>query len=158
MRYVLMLMMVLIGMTLPLQAGINARLREILESPVLAAATNFLVGLTVLGCVWVVSYLAGWMSGPNLSKIGQAPAWVFLGGVCGAAVVLGSLLSVKPLGAAVLISCLVLGQMISSVLADHHGWVGYNIRTVSWERILGIVLLVAGVMLLQHTGKVVGAE
>ncbi len=158
MRYLLMLMMVVIGMTLPIQAGMNARLREVLDSSFLAAIVNFLVGLAVLGIFWLISLGAGWMTVPSLSRISQAPWWALMGGIFGASVVFGSLFAVKPLGAAVLIACLVLGQMLASVLADHHGWVGYSIRTVSWERILGIVLLVAGVILLQHTRRVVGVE
>lgn len=158
MKILLMLMMVVIGMTLPIQAGMNARLREVLDSSFLAAIVNFLVGLAVLGMFWMISIAAGWMSMPQLNRISQAPWWALMGGIFGASVVFGSLFAVKPLGAAVLIACLVLGQMIASVLADHHGWVGYSVRTTSGWRILGFVLLVAGVILLQHTRVVAAVE
>jgi transporter family-2 protein len=36
-----------------------------------------------------------------------------------------------------------------SVLMDHYGWLGIPVNPVSWTKMLGFVLLVAGVLLIR---------
>jgi len=45
----------------------------------------------------------------------------------------------------------VTGQLASSVVLDHFGWVGYHVRTITPTRIIGIVLLIAGVILIERS-------
>ncbi len=51
------------------------------------------------------------------------------------------------LGAATLTSFTVTAQLASALLLDATGLVGYRRRTVEWQRILGLALMVVGVVL-----------
>ena len=136
-----------VGMILPLQSGINAELRRHTGHPLWAAGTNFGVGLFVLSVVVAVMGIPM----PSLERMGQAPLWSYLGGICGASLVLTAVIAAPKLGAALLVACLVAGQLGSSVVIDHFGWVGYSVRPISGGRILGLLLLVVGVVLIERS-------
>ncbi|NRA32048.1 MAG: DMT family transporter [Polyangiaceae bacterium] len=147
MRALLIALAVGVGMILPLQSGINAELRRHTGHPLWAAVTNFGVGLFVLSVVVAVMGIPM----PSLERMGQAPLWSYLGGICGASLVLTAVIAAPKLGAALLVACLVAGQLGSSVVIDHFGWVGYSVRPISGGRILGLLLLVVGVVLIERS-------
>ena len=148
MRYGLMFLMVLGGMLLAFQVPVNVRLRESLNSPVLSAATSFFVGAVVLLLIVATGALGG--SGNGLEGFRSAPLWSFLGGICGASYVLFSILTLPRVGAAVTISCAILGQQIAALLVDSFGLFGAPRLPFTAARIAGVLLLVSGVFLLQR--------
>ena len=147
MRALLIALAVGVGMILPLQSGINAELRRHTGHPLWAAVTNFGVGLFVLSVVVAVMGIPM----PSLERMGQAPLWSYLGGICGASLVLTAVIAAPKLGAALLVACLVAGQLGSSVVIDHFGWVGHSGRPISGGRSLGLLLLVVGVVLIERS-------
>jgi len=48
-----------------------------------------------------------------------------------------------------MIALIVAGQMMTSVVLDHFGWLGYQIHPISVVRILGVFLLLGGVVLVR---------
>ncbi len=131
------------GAMLPIQFGINAQLASWLGSSVRAAFVSFVVGaLTLLAAVLVAS--RGW---PD--RAGDAPWWVWIGGALGAFYVLGSIVTAPRLGAATLVALILAGQAIASLLVDHFGWVGFEENPITALRVLGVVLLAAGVVLVR---------
>ena len=140
--WILLLLAALGGMAIALQALINARLQQAAGNPVLAATISFAVGL--VGLMLVLPAQAG---GPQ--TLMQAPWWAWTGGVLGAFYVVISILLVPRIGAAALISSAVLGQMVFSLVADHYGFLGTQVRTASPARLLGGALLIAGVFLIR---------
>ena len=135
----------LIGMLLPLQGGVNAQLRLWVPHPVIAALISFFVGTAVL---LIASYFfRGSFSGT--SRLSSAPWWVWTGGILGANYVLLAVILAPRLGAASLIGLTVTGQMISSVVLDHFGLIGFPVHHVSPGRIAGAGLLLIGVALIQ---------
>lgn len=148
MRYSLMLLMVLGGLFLSFQVPINVRLRESLNSPVLSAATSFFVGAIVLFLIVAAGGLGGTGNGWNGYR--AAPLWSLLGGVCGAGYVLFSILSLPRTGAAVTISCAILGQQVGALLVDSLGLFGTPRLAFTASRLAGVLLLAGGVLLLQR--------
>jgi bacterial/archaeal transporter family-2 protein len=133
------------GTCMPAQAGINSQLRLWTHDPVTAATISFAMGTLVL-----VGYgFATRVPVPDLRTLSEIPTMLWFGGALGAFVVLVSIIAVPELGAANLMGIMIAGQMISSVVLDHYGWVGYEIHPVSIWRILGVILLVAGVILIK---------
>lgn len=132
---------VLVGALIPLQSGINATSAKALGHPLFAALTNFAVG----GLALFVGALAFRLPLPSKSAVLQAPLWSWWGGLCGAALVTTAILAAPRLGAALLVATLIAGQLGSSVLLDHMGWVGFATRPVSALRLVGVALLAAGV-------------
>lgn len=113
MRYPFLFLMVLGGLLLSFQVPINVRLRESLNSPVLSAATSFFIGATLLFLIVATGALG--RTGNGLNGFRSAPLWAFLGGVGGASYVLFSILSLPRVGAAVTISCAILGQQVGAL-------------------------------------------
>ena len=133
------------GAVLPFQAGVNAQLATWLDSPVRAAFVSFLVGTIVL----VAAAALVFKPLPTWGRLGEAPWWVWVGGVLGAFYVAGSIVSAPKLGAATLIALIVAGQAAASVIVDHFGWVGFEAQHISVGRIAGMVLVGAGVALVR---------
>ncbi|HKF14348.1 MAG TPA: DMT family transporter [Gaiellaceae bacterium] len=138
-----LLFALLAGAMLPIQFGINAQLANWVGGPIRAAFVSFVVGaLALLVAVMVVA--RGW---PD--RAGDAPWWVWTGGLLGAFYVLGSIVTAPKLGAATLVAMILAGQAIASLLVDHFGWVGFEEQPITPLRIVGIALLAGGVALVR---------
>jgi transporter family-2 protein len=133
----------LAGAMLPIQFGINAQLAHWVGGSLRAALISFVVG--ALGLLVAVLIAArGWPE-----RAGDAPWWVWTGGLLGAFYVLGSIVTAPKLGAATLVALILAGQAIASLLVDHYGWVGFEENPVTLLRVVGIVLLAGGVALVR---------
>ncbi len=132
------------GAMLPLQFGINAELARWLDSPLRASLVSFAVGTLVL--LVVTTPL---LRGTPLTKAGDAPWWVWVGGALGAFYVLGSVVAAPRLGAVTLVALILAGQAIASLLVDHFGWVGFEEHPITPGRVAGVALLAAGVALVR---------
>jgi len=131
------------GAMLPIQFGINAQLAHWVGGPVRAAFVSFVVG--ALALLFAVLLTArGW---PD--RAGDAPWWVWTGGLLGAFYVLGSIVTAPKLGAATLVAMILAGQAIASLLVDHFGWVGFEEQPITLLRVLGVLLLAGGVALVR---------
>lgn len=143
MKWIYVLFALAAGAMMPVQAGINLRLRGSLGDPVWAAAVSFGVGtLALLGYL-----LAARSPVPSLAMAGTAPAWAWTGGALGAFFVFATIVLAGQLGATTTMAWLLAGQMVAALVLDHYGLVSYQVHTVSWPRILGVLLLLAGAVL-----------
>jgi bacterial/archaeal transporter family-2 protein len=133
------------GACLPTQAAINAQLRVALGSPGAAAAVSFGIGTVLLALYTAAS--AGPM--PAWGSVQATPWWVWIGGALGALYVISALVIAQRLGTMVLVGTLIAGQMIASVVLDHLGAFGLSVHPVSWQRIAGAVLVVAGALVIR---------
>ena len=79
-----------------------------------------------------------------------APWWQWTGGLIGAAYVLASIVLAPRLGAATLVAAVVAGQMLSSLILDQYGLVGFAVHPISPIRLAGAVLVIVGVILIQR--------
>jgi transporter family-2 protein len=147
MKPLLAAMVAVTGMLLPLQAAMNANLRRTIGHPLWAGTINNVVGLLVL---LAFALLAGARLNAPAKVVAETPWWSFLGGVCGATLVMSTMLAAQPLGAALLAACLISGQLLSSVVFDHMGWLGYTPRPIGLGRAAGVLLLAAGTFLIRR--------
>jgi len=136
---------VLVGMFMPLQAGVNSSLAKYLNHPFHAAFISFLGGLLAMtiGSFFFRATI------PSLAIITKIPPHLFIGGLLGASLVLTAIVLAPKLGAVVLISCFITGQMVASVILDHYGWIGFSAHPISIGRIVGIIFLFLGVILVR---------
>ena len=133
------------GTCIPTQAGINARLSLWARSPVLAATISFLVGTVVLtGYV-----LATRLPLPALRSAAAQPWWLWSGGVLGAFFVAVTIYLAPRLGATNMLAWVLAGQMLAALALDHFGLLGYPLHPLSLGRLAGIVLLIAGVLMIR---------
>jgi len=139
-----LLMAFAIGLVIPLQSAVNSALRNTLGSgSVLAALVSFFVGTVALA----VASAATGQPFTALAGLPRIPWWQWLGGVLGAFFVFGSTLLAPRIGMAAMISLLVAGQVISSLIFDRFGLLGLPVRDISWIRLAGAVLLLLGAVL-----------
>ena len=142
----LLLIALLVGMALPLQSGINAQLRIGLGQPLLAALVSFGVGTVALA----LAALALRVTMPSTSQLGGIPLWQWTGGLIGAIYIFSAVLLAPRLGATTLVGAMVAGQMLGSLLYDQFGVVGYPVIPVTLRRLTGVVMILAGVWLVQQ--------
>lgn len=107
MKYAFILLVVMVGTLLPLQALVNARLGHATAGAVFAATVSFLVGTLSL----TLLMLAMRSTLPSVDQLARLPAWAWSGGLIGAAYVAIATFTVPRLGASALISLTVLGQL-----------------------------------------------
>lgn len=139
------LLALMAGICIPTQAGINAQLSQWTRSSVLAAGISFAVGTLCL----IVYALAARLPVPPAAVIGQAPLWVWTGGAIGAFFVAVTIFLVPKLGATTMLALILAGQMTASLLLDHFGALAFPVHPITLPRILGVLLVAAGVMLIQ---------
>ncbi len=146
MQIFIALLLVLAGAGLTLQAAVNARLRETVGSPVLSALISFLVGAVPLA----LAVSAGMLGRGRLTGLAGSPWWMWIGGLFGAFYVTLAVVGVPRVGTAVVIACAVGGQLTASLVLDSFGWLGVPRAPINVWRVLGVLLVFAGVLLVQH--------
>jgi transporter family-2 protein len=135
-------MAILIGTLMPVQAGLNAELTRFLKHPYLGAFISLSIGAIIVSALVMLNGGFG-----EIKRLGQAPPHLYLGGILGAIFVGSSLFFIPKMGATAMISAFVTGQLIGSVIIDHYGLLGLNPNPVGLTRILGVILLFAGLFL-----------
>ena len=146
MQIFLVLLLTLAGMGLTLQQAVNSRLRLAVGSPVLSALISFLVGAVVLGILAAV----GAFGRGKLTDLDSLPWWAWIGGLFGAFYVTLAVIGVPRVGAAVVICCAVFGQLLAALVMDSMGWLGVPRVALNPSRVVGALLLLAGVLLIQR--------
>jgi transporter family-2 protein len=107
-----------------------------------AAFVSTAISVTIIGVLMLAFGHPGRLAG--LSEMRPEYA---LGGIGGAAVVALALVAVRPLGAGAVVALLVAAQLIVSVAADHLGWFGLHHVRLDVARLAGVLLVVAGTVL-----------
>jgi transporter family-2 protein len=130
------------GCLVGMQAPINSRLGKTVGSTE-AATISFLVGTVAL--VLILLVVRGGVG--NLGDAGRAPWWALVGGLLGAVYVSVALVAVRTLGASGLTAVVIAGQLLISVAIDRFGLLGVAKQQIGVSRVIGLVLLVAGVAL-----------
>jgi transporter family-2 protein len=90
---------------------------------------------------------------PSLAFISKAPLWMWAGGAFGVCFISLALMLLPKLGASGFIALALAGQVVASLVLDHFGWFGLVERQMTLPRVLGAVLLIAGVALIQFSAS-----
>ncbi len=144
--WIFLLMGLLAGAVAPVQAGVNAELRQFSGHAVWTALASFSIGTLTLLSYFLVARLP-W---PEAASLGRAPWWAWLGGLLGAYYVLSAVIVAPRIGAAVFVALIIAGQLIVALVLDHFGLVGYRPHPVNLARVLGTFFLLTGVLLIHR--------
>ncbi|MDD3311062.1 DMT family transporter [Pseudodesulfovibrio sp.] len=142
MKWIFILLALVAGAAMPVQAGINLRLRYAMGDPIFAAFVSFAVGAVALA-----AYTFAARPVPTLAMAASAPWWAWTGGLLGAFFVTITIILAQQIGAASSMAWLLAGQFLAALVLDHFGLVSYAVHAASWPRLLGVVLVVAGAIL-----------
>ena len=141
-----MLLVLFAGGMIALQAPTNAMLARAGGSPVLAALISFTVGTLCLFAVWL-----GSGTRPRTAAFAGLPWYAWLGGAYGAVYVAIAAYAAPKIGIASLITIGIAGQIAIALLLDHYGLLGLPREPVNLGRVLGAILVVAGVILVRRS-------
>jgi len=141
----LLLLALVAGAGIAMQAGVNAQLGKSLGDPVLAAFVSFGVGTLTLALVLLVVR----PTLPALEGLGSVPTWAWTGGLLGAFFVTVAIFVAPRLGAGALLATIVAAQLVTALLLDHFGFLGFAERAITVPRVVGAALLGAGVWLIR---------
>ena len=130
----------LAGSALAVQVGINNGLKSRLEAPISAAIVSFASGTLVL----IAYFYATRQAWPASSRWQGGPWWIWLGGSLGAVYLLLTVSFSRELGAAGWLGVVVTGQILTSVVLDHFGLLGFSQHSITWLRMAGVILLLIG--------------
>ena len=137
-----MVLMAAVGGLIAAQPAVNAGLGK--ETGSLAAAlVSFGIGTLLLAGIVVVAGEADGLSG-----MFDVPWYYLLGGVLGAAYVVTALIVVKEIGAGGVAAATITGQLTLSIVLDRLGVLGLEETPITWERVVGVGLLLAGTYLI----------
>ena len=139
-----MVLTLLAGALLPFQAAFNTRLGKAAGHPVWGSTFSFIVGLVLL-----FAYLLFNRQNAAWSNLKTAPGYMWLGGVIGAYYVTLIVYAFPRLGPGLTFGLIVAGQMIVSLVLEHQNWLVEEQTPVNVMRILGVILIVAGVIILR---------
>jgi transporter family-2 protein len=129
----------------PVQAAINAKLKDGLGSPSMASAVQFAIATALLA----VAARAGLLGRGSLAGAGNVPWWGWLGGAIGAVTVTVNLVAVQKVAAATTIGSALVGQLIAAAVLDHFGWLGVERIPLNGWRIVGLLMLFGGIFFVQ---------
>jgi len=133
---------VVAGIVTAIQPFINARFAASTGTKVHGSILNFAMGLTAMLVVSVLMRAPL----PEASRLAGAPWWSWLGGLCGAFFVTMAIYLVPKMGAANYLSAMIAGQLLASIIIDHFGLLNSPIHPLSPGRIVGVLLIAAGVV------------
>ena len=138
----------LMGVLIPAQATMNAKMRTFVLNPVYSSLINFAVGGLLIVVATSIMMALGQQG--NWRGAGQAPWWAWCGGLIGASVVVVGILALPNIGAANYSVAIIAGQLMGALVLDHFGWLGVQQHPLSASRLAGAALLMLGVWLIQR--------
>lgn len=141
-----LLIVLLSGALLAIQAPLNATLSRAIGGPVNAALASFLVGTLALIAVVLVG-----RSSPDVAALKALPWWAWAGGLCGAIFVSGAAYAAPKVGVATLLTVGVASQLMMAIVLDHYGAFGIRQQAISAGRLLGVALVIAGAVLVRRS-------
>ncbi|MBN9332640.1 DMT family transporter [Devosia sp.] len=126
--------------------GEAGRLGGAMFSSWLAHGVGTLVAIIFLAAVWRGQRAA---TAAATAKIGKAPLWAYIGGLCGAVTVMLTSISVNsPLALAGTLALGLAGQVVLSLAADFWGLLGLPKRKLDLRDAGAVILIAAGSLLI----------
>jgi transporter family-2 protein len=144
--FLLVLLGLLAGSGIPVQASLNSALRQHLGRPEWATLANFGAGFLAMALVLAVQRAPL----PTAAQVSQAPWWTWTGGALGAFFVFATVVMTPRLGVATSLAVILAGQLLSALALDRAGVLGLATRELTPGRLAGVALLAAGVFLVQR--------
>ena len=134
---------IIIGVMMPLQAGINSRLTQFLFHPSQSALISFFIGTIALIALTIIlspQY-------PNLRQLAAIPPHLYIGGILGAIFVGSSIFLLPQIGATAMITAFITGQLLGSLVIDHYGFFGVPLHPMSIGRFFAVILMAISLVL-----------
>jgi transporter family-2 protein len=146
MHLILAVLAVVAGVAVAFQGATN---QDLMKSAGIGPALiiNTVVVLIGVTGLWLAT-------GVKTTFFPAGASWtLYLGGVFGFIIIAAAVLVFPRLGAAYAIALMVCGQCLAAMIIDHYGLMGMEKNPATLQRMLGMVLVVAGVAVFRLAGS-----
>ena len=124
------------GVLMAIQGSLNGALSKVIGT----LEGNFILHAVGLLVVVILLFLCGLGRG-DLSRVGEAPWYLYLGGVINVAIIYGVMFSIANVGAGNSTTAIIVGQLTMAMLVDRFGLFGLDQTEMTWSRWVGIALM-----------------
>jgi len=142
MRVPLYFFTIFLGVILAVHLAMNGKVGSALNNPRVGNALFWCIGAAAA----VLIGLTGWQSGA-LQPLKQVNPWLLTAGVLGASLVFAIAWLIPEVGAGAVMITLLAGQVIGGLILSHFGWLGSPVEPVTWQKVVGVLVMVAGAAL-----------
>ena len=133
---------ILLGVVLAVHLAMNGRVGAAINNARVANALFWCIG--ALGAVAIG--LTGWQTGA-LQPLKEVHPALLTAGVLGACLVFAIAWLIPQVGAGSVMITLLAGQVIGGLVLSHYGWLGSPVQPITWTKIAGVAVMIAGVTL-----------
>ncbi|MNE66549.1 hypothetical protein D3C80_1621050 [compost metagenome] len=140
----LLILPLIAGTCLPLQAGINGQLAKQVSSVLAAAMISFMVGTAGL-----IALTLWQRELPTFAALRGLNWWHWCGGFLGMFFIFIAAYSAPRIGALMFMVLVLAGQLGMAMTLDHFGWAGFREAPVSAMKVGGLALIAAGIWMIR---------
>jgi bacterial/archaeal transporter family-2 protein len=134
----------LAGAGIPLIGVLNSGVARSVGNPYAATAIMFAIAaLVVLGLALPL------YGPPTMAQLGSAPPISYGAGLLIGFYGLSATIIIPRLGAASFIAFILVAQLVTSAAVDQFGWLGMARRPVDITRMIGLIVIVAGIAVME---------
>lgn len=128
------------GCSVAFQQLLNANLGKALQSAWWSAFVSYFGGTIALAVLLII------LREPlfNLASATRAPLIAWTGGIFGAIFIATSIIMIPRLGVATVMTLIIAGQLLSSLVFDYFGLLGTPEHQITFVRLLGAACLISG--------------
>jgi transporter family-2 protein len=131
-----------LGVVLAVHLSMNGKVGAVINNPRVGNAVFWIIGAFGAVCIG----LTGWRPGA-LAPLGQVHPLLLTAGLLGASLVFAIAWLIPLVGAGPVMITLLAGQVVGGMLMSHYGWLGSPVEPVTPTKIVGVLVMIAGVAL-----------
>jgi bacterial/archaeal transporter family-2 protein len=139
----LIILTLITGALIPIQAAANAACSKATGNPILAAFITLSTGLIAIILYMVISKTPL----PEIATLKSVHPINFTAGLIVAIYLIIITFITPRLGVGSSIGLIITGQIIGAITIDHYGFFNTMIRTVDFKRVLGTLFMIIGIYL-----------
>ena len=149
----------IIGIILAATAGAAVSLQTVFNNKVNEKTGSWTTTAIALGMGFIFSLVASLLTGQfNIGMLLQMESWYWFGGMLGVGVVFCLVQAVKNLGPTLSISIVMTAQLSTALLWDSMGWFGLEQIPFSFNKVLGILMIICGIIVFKYKRAGAGAK
>jgi bacterial/archaeal transporter family-2 protein len=146
MRPHLYVLTMLLGIVLAVHLAMNGKVGSIIANPRVANAVFWCIGAATA----LLIGLTGWQQGA-MAPLAKVHPLLLTAGMLGACLVFAIAWLIPKIGAGPVMITLLAGQILGGLLMSHFGWLGSPVQPVTAMKLMGVLLMIAGVVLATFT-------
>ena len=146
MRLPLYIFTMSLGIVLAVHLAMNGKVGSVINNARVANALFWCIGALAA----VVIGLTGWRAGA-LAPLRQVHPALLVAGILGASLVFAIAWLIPQVGAGPVMITLLAGQVIGGMLMSHYGWLGSPVQPITLTKVIGVLVMIAGVGLATFT-------